>query len=264
VAGDVHLFVDGKSWFGSAVRPVVSGAEAELQVGRSTGDAVGLHGCLDEVFLFSTVVSRSELVYLGEFWFQTHTPTVGGAGYGLRFVRSRVSGTDGTPLLRGGSVEIAGDGGALVLSPLDAPSDAMTLSVWTLPDDPASLVAAMDAGVSVPQFVLVDKSSAASTPQPACPGVEYRVSLEATTDRSGSTAAMHYELRVDIGVQTLSDGTLAGGHQWQTGVVVPHGVWTFITVSWDSTSVSVLVNGLPAVRHRCVDSLQCGVVCSRL
>jgi hypothetical protein len=172
--------------------------------------------------------------------------------YGLRFSRSHVLGNDGTPLPpRGGSIEVG-------LAPSDgrgASTDGLggTLSMWTLPDDPASLAAR-----AATQLVLLDKSHAASTQQSACPGVEYRVSLEATTDRSGSSlvlpvdaTTLHYELRVDIDVQTLGDGTPTGGHQWQTGVVVPHGVWTFIAVSWDSTSVSVFVNGSLAVRrHR--------------
>jgi hypothetical protein len=237
----VHLYVD--DWLDVGHTSVVQGQPEfdTLRVGRVYG-GLGLVGCVDEVFVLSATAERSELLALSTFHRTLVTPSVGGAGYALQFSR-----LPGAVAGSGGYVEVAGPGPARVLGYSGSPGEAMTLAFWLRPEDPNTLAYPGD-GLRVAAFVVVDKS-VGSVGQP-CHVPEYRVSLEAIPDRSGATSRLHYEVRVDLGAVPTSDGLgVKWADEWPTGVHVPFASrpWTYLTITWTSTTIQVYTNGVLAV-----------------
>ncbi len=233
-----------------------------LRVGTGY-DTRGLYGCLDEVFILSAIASRGELEFLSRFHQTLRVPSAGGAGYALAFQR----GVDTE--IHGGVVVVDSAGARAALGYSNAAVDSMSFAAWLRPldQDHFDLLSSVD-GARVSTYVIVDKSVSTS---PGCTVPEYRLSLEGVVDRTGSSSAMTYELRVDVGA--ASDGTTVASVQWAdswvTGIVLPDdGQWTFLTVSWNTSTIQVCVNGSLAVRAQasfpCVTSARCSFVsCAR-
>ena len=253
VAGMVSLYVDGvvdaSPWV-----PVVDSDPSRnaIRVG-ATYTGVGLAGCVDEVFVLSTVASRGELEYLSQFHQTLLVPSVAGSGYALTFQR----GAD--TAVHGGFVEVDNVGARQTLGYSNTPTDAMTFAAWIRPvnQDQAHLLSPVD-GVRVQSYVLVDKSAGRSAD--ACAVPEYRISLEGVPDRTGASSKLTYELRVDVGAvsEDASASGVAWADQWPTGKVLSDaGDWTHVAVTWNVSTLQAFVNGSVVVRVRTHSGLVC-------
>ncbi len=254
--------VDGTWTTGSTSTASISSASfpkptGNLFIGRVADDdvaSVGLYGCMDEVFAFSTAATLGYLAFLSELHRAVLAPSVGGAGYALLFDRRMIvpsaAGNTGPGALSGGFVDVNSVGAAQLLGYGSADAEAMSVALWVRPSDPVTLPD-VQRSVSVSRLVLCDKSGPRRLP---CGGrfPEYRMSLEVVSDRSGASSVVHYELRVDVGAVDVyaRNGTHVGvswADEWSTGAIIPHSQWTFVTVTWSASVAQAYVNGVLVV-----------------
>jgi hypothetical protein len=241
--GRVQLVVDDWMDTGSSASVVGAGNSTTLSVGWADNATVGgLYGCLDEVFAIGAAAQRGELLALATFHRTLVSPSVGGAGYALSFSRF-VDDGEGA----GGFVELDGAGTAALLGYGGHPGEALTVACWVRPRDPSPASRGLAAGPRVPTFVIVDKTLGAHGA--LCP--EFRLSLEAVPDRTGTTSALHLEVKVDVGARAISGDAPGWADSWPSGVTISHdGAWTFLAVGWNSETIQIWVGGALVVRSR--------------